>query len=736
MDSIARYKILFCLSLILSILSTSLFAQKVDSTSNKMEELVISADRFQEKIKDLPRQIDVLSKKQIELWNKQNTADLLQETGNVFIQKSQQGGGSPVMRGFEANRILLVVDGIRLNNAIYRSGHLQNILRIDQNMLQNVELVYGPGGLVYGSDAMGGVIHFSTQKPSFNKGITGNYSGRFSTVNSEINNSISLGYSSNKISFSGNFTASNYGDLRQGKNRPSSMGTLGLRNFYQAREANKDIIKQNTSPELQIGSAYQQKNGMAKLTFKPSTKQQHTLEYIGSISSNVPRYDRLSESKKDTPTYGEWYYGPEKFNLISYQFEDTKSRLISNQIKLTSSFQSIEESRVSRNFGSSKRTFRTENVKVYSLNLDLRKIIGIHEIKYGLEYVLNDVQSKANALNINTNAISNASTRYPDGGSTMWWTAAYLNINQEITPKLILSEGLRVSHTQLKSTFKDKTFYEFLPNTIEQKNTSLCGSLGLVYLVQKNSKVYANIGNAFRTPNVDDMGKIFDSKSGSAMILPNPNLKPEQSVSAEIGTLIKATDKLSIEANVFYTKLWNAILTQKTTLNDSDSLIYDGKLTPVYSLQNSQNGYQYGLNFQVAYYFSTKLVLQSSINYTYGRIIGDSVMPIDHIAPLFGKTSLTYSYHKIQASLYSLYSGTKKLKDYYLNGEDNLQYATPTGMPSWYTLNIQTSYSFLKSNTLRLGLGIENILDRNYRTFSSGISSPGRNFWINVALKF
>jgi hemoglobin/transferrin/lactoferrin receptor protein len=176
---------------------------------------------------------------------------------------------------------------------------------------------------------------------------------------------------------------------------------------------------------------------------------------------------------KDTPVYGDWYYGPEKFKLLSYQFEDSKKRLIADQIKMVASTQRIEESRISRNFGSTKQTHREEKVEVYSLNLDLKKNWLIHEMRYGFEYVNNKVSSNAYAKNINTDAISAASTRYPDGGSSMNWVGAYLNFNHELSEKFILSEGVRINYTQLHSKFVNKSFYEFLPDEMNQKNISI-----------------------------------------------------------------------------------------------------------------------------------------------------------------------------------------------------------------------------------------------------------------------
>ena len=119
----------------------------------------------EERKKDIPGQIDIIPASEIKLRNSQTSADILQSSGNVLVQKTQMGGGSPVLRGFEANRVLLVLDGVRMNNAIYRSGHLQNAITIDNNVLGQAEIIFGPGSVIYGSDALGGVVHFRTRDP-------------------------------------------------------------------------------------------------------------------------------------------------------------------------------------------------------------------------------------------------------------------------------------------------------------------------------------------------------------------------------------------------------------------------------------------------------------------------------------------------------------------------------------------------------------------------------------------
>ncbi|MFM7728187.1 MAG: TonB-dependent receptor, partial [Flavobacteriales bacterium] len=89
-----------------------------------------------------------------------------------------------------------------------------------------------------------------------------------------------------------------------------------------------------------------------------------------------------------------------------------------------------------------------------------------------------------------------------------------------------------------------------------------------------------------------------------------------------------------------------------------------------------------------------------------------------------------YDHKEFDAEITYLHNGKKRLTDYSPSGEDNLQYALPIGMPSWSTLNIRTSWK--ASEHCRLQAGVDNLLDINYRTFSSGIHSPGRNFIFSV----
>jgi hemoglobin/transferrin/lactoferrin receptor protein len=706
----------------------------------KMNEVVISANRFSEKHKDVPRQIQTISQANIQFQNRQNTGDLLAQSGNVFVQKSQQGGASPVLRGFESNRVLLVVDGVRMNNAIFRGGHLQNVLRIDQNMLAKSEILFGGGSVIYGSDALGGVMYFETKKPVLNKNVNNGYM-RYGSGNNEntFHFETNLGFKKWAHLFS--ITNSLFGDLRQGTNKENIDGdSIYQRNYYATRINNKDTMTKNADPALQVGTAYSQYDLMYKALFQQNENKQHVFNFQLSNTNNVPRYDRLNEWKGKTYRSAEWYYGPELRTMTSYQFTNNLKQKYADKYKLVLAYQYMEESRNDRGWQSLYLNKRHEYVHVASLNLDAVKTRrqntnSIHEVRYGLDGQFNYVASNAHDENIKTGVISKIPTRYPAGGSNMVYMAAFVSHSWEIGKKFIISDGLRYNFVSLNSTFNNLFFFPFLNNKLVQNNHALNGNLGFVYNPIKNLKLYTNASTAFRAPNLDDVNKVFESKSGDAMIIPNANLQPEYTYNYELGvsTIYK---KIKLEAVGYYTQIQNAIVIKSSTLNGQDSALYNGVNTKVFSNQNAQEAYIYGYNVQLSADLFKSIALTSSLNYTYGRIVENSKeTTLDHIPPMFGRTAITYFTKKFSVEVSSLYNSWKRIEDFNLNGEDNAIFATPIGSPAWYTLNIKSQYALGKKGEIQLQSGVDNITDLQYRVFASGMSAAGRNIWVCIRIK-
>lgn len=179
--------------------------------------------------------------------------------------------------------------------------------------------------------------------------------------------------------------------------------------------------------------------------------------------------------------------------------------------------------------------------------------------------------------------------------------------------------------------------------------------------------------------------------------------------------------------------LTNALTVQN--LEGQDSILYEGTYSQVITTTNANRAFVCGVEGVLSGTIGKSLNVYSTMNYTYGRILTDSIpYPLDHIPPLFGKVSVKYQWKKIAPELFVNYSGWKRLKDYNLVGEDNYSFALPEGMPSWYTLNFRIHFAFSKNISFQVAC--ENILDKNYRKFASNISSPGRNFILTLRGRF
>lgn len=693
-----------------------------------LNEVIVSASKFEERQRDVAQQIQVLRSKELQFMSQPTSAEVLQQSGNVLVQKSQLGGGSPIMRGFEASKILLVIDGVRLNNAIFRGGHLQNVLRMDNGILDKTEIVFGPGSTVYGSDALGGVIHFHTKNPQFNTTKV-NAFARYGSAMNEKTGHVDVNLGSDKFASLTSLTYSDFDDLRQGNNRSTEFPDFGKQLYYVERENGADVIKTNSDPNIQKFSGYQQWDFLQKFRYKTSEKLTHVLNFQYSNTSDVPRYDRLTELASGKPRWAQWYYGPEKRMLLTYQLQLSKSSFY-DEARITAALQDIGESRYQRRLNAATLQKRLEAVKVYSLNADFQKKIGKNEVRYGLEVTYNNVKSKANQTNLNNGSVTGLDTRYPDGGATMRTLAAYVTNTREFSEKFITNIGIRLTNSNLRAKFVEKTFFPFPFSEASQNSTAFTPSLGLIYLPTKDWRFTFTAATGFRAPNVDDLTKVFESVAGTLNV-PNPNLKPEKTVNFDLGISKIFADKVRIEAVGFYTNLNDAITTKPFTLNGQSQVQYNGKLSNVVASQNASQAYIYGYSLQLQGDLSPILALSGSLNYTYGRIKTDTTdYPLDHVAPLFGKVSTRLNLNRFKAELFVLFSGEKSLKDFNLIGEDNFVYATPKGMPAWSTVNIRTSYQLNK--VLQVQAGIENLFDKNYRVFASGLSSPGRNVVFTV----
>lgn len=709
--------------------------------AEQLDEVVMSVSKWEQQKKDIPNKITSIDAREIAFTTPQTSADLLQSSGKVFVQKSQLGGGSPMIRGFATNRLVLSVDGVRMNNAIFRGGNLQNVISIDPFNIKNTEIIFGPGSVIYGSDAIGGVMNFYTKKPDFSTVdslmATGNANYRFASANLENTAHFDINFGKRKWAFLTSVSYNSFGDLTMGSHGPDSY----LRTDLVIRRNGMDERVANTDPKSQDPTGYDQINLLQKVSFRPNAIWRYDLGFHYSETSDYARYDRLIRPNPsgDGLRSAEWFYGPQKWLMANAQINKKGKGKFYDGVKLTAAYQRFEESRTNRDFQDPVRFTTLEQVDALSANIDFEnKKIGNLRLYYGGEYIFNKVGSSGSQQNIENTISGRAASRYPDG-STWQTLAGYVNGEYKAKPNLTLMTGLRYSHVWINADF-DRTFYPFPFDEANLNNGALTGSLGLSWFPKADLQITWNGSTGFRAPNIDDVGKIFDSEPGS-VVVPNPDLEPEYAYNLELGVRKNFNDRLVLEGATFYTYLVDALVRRDFLFDGQSEIEYNGEISNVQAIQNAAKAYVYGFEFGLQAFINDHLSIRSNLTFTEGieEEADGTDSPGRHVAPTFGDFHLIWNNQRLKTDLFMNYNGEIPFYDL-ANSERNKAYiyATDTNgnpfSPSWYTLNLRSQYAL--STALRATMNLENLTDQRYRTYSSGIAAPGRNLILGLSYHF
>lgn len=724
-----------------------------------LEEVILSVGRNAVTRKQIAEKVAVIDAQTIELKRPSTGADLVGLSPGVRIQKSQGGGGSPIIRGFEANRILMVVDGVRMNNAIYRSGHLQNAITVNPNTVERVEVIYGSSSVAYGSDALGGVIHYYTKSPLINskEKSRSSFSSDFSSANLGTVNSFSTELSFNKWASLTSISYSNFGDIRMGTRRAHGYANWGLTPFYSenSRSAYQANPTLNENPNIQKNTAYNQLDLFQKFLVKLNDENQLVFNFQYSNSSDIPRYDKLIEQRNGTLRYAEWFYGPQKRILIAPQLKLFPQKRFMNSGRITFAYQNIDESRNSRAFESFIRKIQKENVQVWSLNGDFEfELNQKHSFSYGFEGTFNEVRSFAfgKELIVQQNEVvalkpsTPFPSRYPSKGSTYYSFASFVNWIWDLNNELTVNFGMRFTNTNLEARWKEYYNINALLEAVNLDALALTQTLALTYRPTEKIQWNLILSNGFRNPNIDDVGKIRENNG--ILVVPNPFLYPEYAYNFELGIkryFDQSKNYLSLRG--FSTLISrhigrsNYIIFSDTTTLNQATIRYNGEEVETYANNNLGNRYLYGGSLDGYYSLNTFLALRGNLSFIQA-VKSEKYGPLPSISPAFGRIFIEYQKSNWLSYLSFEFSDNKNIEAYSIGGEDGLE-ETPllsenpllyAGTPAWSELSWLAQYRWKKSTSFRIAL--ENILDTHYRPFASGISAPGRNLKLGVNYSF
>ncbi|MFT5021424.1 MAG: hemoglobin/transferrin/lactoferrin receptor protein [Flavobacteriaceae bacterium] len=707
----------------------------------ELDEVVMSISKWEQQLNEVPQKIIGVSAQNIAFNQPQTAADLLQQSGKVYVQKSQLGGGSPMIRGFSANRLLLSVDGVRMNNAIFRGGNLQNSISVDPFTIKNTEIIFGSGSVIYGSDALGGVIHYYTKTPQLSKegapALSGNAQYRYSSANQENTTHVDVSFSGSKWGFLSSISYSDFSDLKMGKSGPSDY----LRLQYVQTEAGQDKLVLNPDNRIQNPTAYNQINVLQKVIFKPSIFLHYSLGVYYSETSDYARYDRLIRPSKDEKGLRSavWNYGPQKWLMTNFQMSHNPENSFYEGLKFTAAYQKFGESRYDRNFGKTSLYETEESVDALSFNLDFeQRKKASFRLFYGVDFIGNLVGSQGTKTNIATQDMSQTASRYPDQ-STWATTALYLNSTYERSETLRFLGGLRYSHVWIDAAF-DNQFFDFPFKKATLNTGAFTGSFGLSWFAAEDLHFSWNATTGFRAPNIDDIGKVFESEPGS-IVVPNPNLKPEYAYGTEIGVKKNFSDKIVLRTAAYYTHLNEAIVRRDFSFNGQREISFQGSTSNVQAMQNAAKAFVYGWELGLDYFISPFLSFAANYSLVRGEEEEENgdIVRGRHVSPAFGDVQFTYKNSRFKASFVYQFNSeisadmlppSEQSKAYiYALDKNDKPYS-----PAWDTLNFRSQYTL--SNAITTYVAWENMGNTLYRMYSSGISAPGSNLILGASYQF
>ena len=732
----------YIISLLYAVFALSGTAQ--DSIAYKFDDFIFSASRWCQESELRPVKVSALSFEEANAFNPQTAADLLGLTGEVFIQKSQYGGGSPMIRGFATNRLLYSIDGVRMNNAIFRSGNLQNVISLDPFAVGSTEVLFGPGAVSYGSDAIGGAMVFSTLQPRLSADckpvVYGAATVRTATASNEFTAHVHAGVGWRRWALLTSFTTSSFGDLEQGKYGPEEyiMPYVVIPGFNENGEV-EDLVVANGDKRKQTPSGYSQMNFMQKVRYAPAARWNLEYAFHFSETSEYARYDRHQRMRGGLPRYAEWNYGPQKWMMNHLRVEHAGGGVVYDSLRVNLALQRFEESRISRDLNKPRCETQSEAVDAWSANIDfLKSPLEVLSISYGAEYVQNNVRSKGIATDIVSGATAPMAARYP---KAEWYSAgAYAQADWHITHRLNVAVGLRYNHYWIENDFST-VGYE-IPFESRQISSagSISGNIGLNWRPSSGWLFRANYARGFRAPNVDDMGKLFDSADGCVTV-PNPTLKPEYADNIEVGIAKRFASFLEFDVTAYYTRLDNAIVRRDYIFNGSPTMEYQGSECRVQALQNAATANVWGVQAAVDANFAKWFYADACVSWQRGfeEMDNGEVSPSRHAAPMFGRVAVGFRNERLTIEAFAAFQAEcaaadmpveerEKTEIYALDADGNAY------SPAWFTLNLRASLQLARG--LSLNATLENIADKRYRPYSCGISAPGRNFTMSLTYSF
>lgn len=647
-----------------------------DSIGLNLNEVVLTAQRQPQKKILVPFSLNTLGRKDIDEFQFRSTPEAMMAMNGVFVQKTNHGGGSPFLRGVTGNQVLLLTDGIRLNNSIFRYGPNQYLNTIDVYTIQRIEVAKGTGSVQYGTDAIGGVINLISHQPVFStdkKLINGRAIAKYMTGDMEKTVRGEAGYSGKKVAFLGGISKRNFGDIIGGD-------TTGK----------------------QSPSGYDEWSFDVKASFLLLENMQLTLAHQFVQQKHVPVYHKVQ-----LENFSLNEMDPQQ-RLLSYAKLNWKGKsALIKETDITFSFQQGIEGRNSLKNGSTVLRKEKDKITTAGFTVDFLSVFNKKwTANSGIEIYTDRVGSIRTDIDLPTNTKLAKRGLYPNNSE--YGNYSLYSLHHWQLGKWIVDGGLRFNTFNIKITDSSLGRIRITPSALVTNGA-------LLYKIAEKKSVYISFSSGYRAPNIDDLGTlgIVDFRYE----LPTYHLEPEKSQHTELGYKFQSK-KISGTFSAYYMHLSNLITRVKLA-----GEIINGY--PVYQKENTESAYIKGFEAENSIVLNKHIYLTSGLSYTYGQSLSRKE-PLRRIPPFNGRIAGTYRKQKWSLSSEFMFA-SKQTRLAQGDKEDNR--IGINGTAGWEVFNFYGGYQL---PAVQFSMGLQNLFNKDYRTHGSGINGVGRSVWVAV----
>lgn len=658
----------------------------------RLDAISVTATRSAKSSFNTSRAITIIGAPEIGERTVQSMAQLLRGTPGVFVQQTTPGQSTPIVRGLKGSEVLHLVDGMRLNTAFFRNAPNQYMSLLDPMNIERIEVVRGPMSVLYGSDALGGVVNIITPEARFEGDQWQQRGGLRTQLASADNSSLTrVDYAAGKAGFS-----------------------------YAIGAGYQNVNNLHTATRTVPFTEFSARGFDGKLLAALGDKRELMVNFQYWKQPKSPRVDELNPGfGQTTPTSAEFFFKPQTRLFIHSRYTEQLDAAVADELAVHWAYQGIKDDRTNRDFGSTQRNFEDNSSELHAITLQLNKTLNPRAaLVYGADFNTDLIESRRSRVDLRNGAVSFPTTRFPDQ-SRMKTFGAYGEGTFGLTDRFSLTAGGRGSRVSVTLPAADRGV------ATDLSFNDFTYSLGALFVLNEQVHLVSNLGRGFRAPNVFDLGTL-GARPNNRFNLPNPALDPEKVLTLDAGFKLQAT-RWQGELIGYVSRFRDKITSVETGVVRSDRRI------EVQSRNVAKQTIR-GAEASARYLFNDALSVFGALTYTRGteQVPGTAEVPADRIPPLSGRLGVLW-YLRDDLAL-EAYTQTAQRQDR-LSPRDRIDpRINPAGTAGFATGNLRLSWTIDAGQALTLKL--ENLADLAYRQHGSGLDEAGRNYVLGYEVRF